>query len=84
MGAGPGRKVLADNCGQRIRRCPSLRYLYACTTEVQSHLYVAFDQGYLDLQAFKSLYNLTLQVKKLISGFMRYLRSQPRTSNVEP
>lgn len=61
-----------------------LGYALRSTTEVQSHLYVALDQGYLDQQKFKSFYDLTLQVKKFISGFMRYLRSRPRTLHVEP
>ena len=60
-----------------------LGYAFRSTTEVQSHLYVAFDQGYLDQQKFEVLYDLTLQVKKLISGFRRSLRSQTRTSNIE-
>lgn len=60
-----------------------LAYALRSTTEGQSHLYVALDQGYIDQHAFESLYDLTVKVKNLISGFIRYLRSQCRTSNVE-
>lgn len=60
-----------------------LSYGLRSATEVQSHLYVALDQGYIDQQGFKSLYDLTLKVKNLLSGFIRYLRSRPRTLNVE-
>jgi len=52
------------------------------TTEVQSHLYVALDQGYIDQEAFTSLYGFTVRVKNLTSGFMLYLRSRSRTSNI--
>jgi len=61
-----------------------LGYAIRSATEVQSHLYVALDQGYLDQQRFTVLYDLTVQVKRLISGFIRYLRSQSRSSNVGP
>ena len=59
-----------------------LGYAVRSTTEVQSHLYVALDQGYIDQEAFTSLYGVTVRVKNLTSGFMRYLRSRSRTSNV--
>jgi four helix bundle protein len=52
-----------------------LSYALRSATEVQSHLYVALDQRYLDQQAFQSLYNLSVEIKNLISGFIRYLRS---------
>jgi len=52
-----------------------LAYALRSTTEVQSHLYVAFDQNYIDQQAFSRLFDLSVQVKNLISGFVRYLRS---------
>jgi four helix bundle protein len=57
-----------------------LSYALQSATEVQSHLYVALDQRYLDQQAFQSLYNLSVEIKNLISGLIRYLRS---SSNVE-
>ena len=53
-----------------------LSYALRSTTEVQSHLYVALDQGYLDQHAFPALYDLSVKVKSIISGFMRYLRSR--------
>ena len=60
-----------------------LGYAVRSATEVQSHLYIALDQGYINQQNFKSLYDLTLKVKNLTSGFVRYLRSGVRTLNVE-
>jgi four helix bundle protein len=59
-----------------------LGYALRSTTEVQSHLYVASDQGYIDKREFKSLYELSVKVKNLISGFLRYLRSRSPTLNV--
>ncbi len=61
-----------------------LHYALRSATEIQSHLYVAVDQGYIDQQEFKSLYELSTKVKSLISGFLRYLRSQSHALNVAP
>jgi len=52
-----------------------LRYGLRSATEVQSHLYVALDQQYIDRDAFDRLYNQAAEVKSLIAGFARYLRS---------
>ena len=51
-----------------------LSYARRSATEVQSHLYVALDQHYISEEVFHQLYDLTSSTKKLISGFMRYLR----------
>jgi four helix bundle protein len=57
-----------------------LGYAFRSTSEVQSHLYVALDQEYLTEQTFDSVFELTMRVKNLIRGFIRYLRSRPRGS----
>jgi len=44
--------------------------------EVQSQLYVALDQNYIDQQKFDSIYSQAEKVSKLNSGFIKYLRSQ--------
>jgi four helix bundle protein len=44
-------------------------------TELQSHLYVGLDRGYLDQKRFDELYKGSNDVKNLISGFLRYLKS---------
>ena len=56
-----------------------LGYALRSGTEIQSHLYVALDQGYVDQRTFDSLRVQTVQVKGLIGGFIRYLRSHPRS-----
>jgi four helix bundle protein len=60
-----------------------LGYALRSATEVQSHLCVALDQRYFGEEKFQSSYDLATKVKNLIRGFIRYLRSGPRTPNVE-
>jgi four helix bundle protein len=43
--------------------------------EVRSDLYVALDQGYLTSDNFKNVYEQSLEVSRLLSGFMSYLRT---------
>jgi len=52
-----------------------LRYALRSATEVQSHLYVAADQGYISKDEFTQLYDQATEVKKLIAGFIRYLKA---------
>jgi four helix bundle protein len=55
-----------------------IRYLtiaQASTVEVQSHLYVALDLGYVAQADFKRLYARTEDVRKLIGGFIHYLKN---------
>ena len=52
-----------------------LRYALRSATEVQSHLYVAADQGYISKDEFTQLYDQGTEVKSLIAGFIRYLKA---------
>ncbi len=47
--------------------------------EVQSQLYVALDQRYINEEKFDELYSKSDEVARLISGFIRYLlnKDQP-------
>jgi four helix bundle protein len=56
-----------------------LSYARRSATEVQSHLYVAIDQSYITKEQFATMYEMTIAVKNLISGFMRYLHSRSKT-----
>jgi len=47
-----------------------LGYALRSGTELQSHLYVALDQGYVDQRTFGSLRERTVLVKSLIGGFI--------------
>ena len=41
--------------------------------EVQSHLYVALDQGYIDQEHFNTIYAQADKTAKIISGLIKYL-----------
>lgn len=47
----------------------------ASASELQSHLYVALDQGYILPLQFEDLYAHLEKIQRLISNFIRYLRS---------
>jgi len=42
--------------------------------EVEAQLYVALDQEYISHNQFKKLFAMTSSTKKLIAGFMNYLK----------
>ena len=48
-------------------------------SEVQSHLYVALDQAYLEAKLFKSLQDESVETKRLMGGFIRYLDGRKKT-----
>ena len=43
--------------------------------ELQSHLYIAVDQGYLEKDQFDELYKELDKVQRKISNFIKYLAS---------
>jgi four helix bundle protein len=45
-------------------------------SEIQSQLYVALDQSYIDHEAFEKIYAQAEKISKMNSGFIKYLRSQ--------
>jgi len=53
-----------------------LNYSYRSASEVQSLLYVAMDQKYILVSTFNELYKLCNQIKGLIGGFIKYLKSE--------
>ncbi len=59
-----------------------LGYSMRSASEVQSHLYVALDQRYIDEREFTALYEKTVAVKGRVRGFIRYLRSEQMTSDI--
>jgi four helix bundle protein len=48
------------------------------TAEVQSQLYVALDQGYINQERFNELYSKSDEVARLLSGFIQYLLKAER------
>ena len=51
-----------------------LNIAHASAAEVQSHLYIALDQKYIDKTIFNKLYNECTEISKMILGFQNYLR----------
>ena len=51
-----------------------LNYAFRSTLEVQSHLYIALDLSYLSKDNFSKINEIAISTKKLIGGFIRYLR----------
>ncbi len=51
-----------------------LGYARRSASEVQSHLYIALDRDYVAEENFDAIYQKAVQAKKLINGFIRYLR----------
>ncbi|MEW6102793.1 MAG: four helix bundle protein, partial [bacterium] len=54
---------------------------HASVAELQSHLYVTFDEKYISEEEFQNIYVSAEEVSRLIQGFSNYLRnSQPLDS----
>jgi len=50
-----------------------LRYSQRSCSEVQSQLYVALDQAYINETQFQKLYKMTAHAKAKVGGFIAYL-----------
>ena len=50
------------------------------SAEVQSHLYIAMDQGYLSKDTFESIYAQADKTGRIISGLSKYLRTKQTKS----
>ena len=60
-----------------------VQYLYiskSSAAEVQSHLYVALDQEYIQETDFRKIYDQAEKVSKLDSAFIKYLDSEIKKS----
>jgi len=51
-----------------------LDYARRSASELQSQLYIALDQDYIDQQQFNRIYRQAVETKRLIGGFTRYLK----------
>ena len=45
--------------------------------EIQSHLYVALDMGYISQENFEKIYDRADKVSRMLSNFIKYLKSNP-------
>jgi four helix bundle protein len=46
--------------------------------EVRSHLYVALDQEYVDQEEYDAIRGVAIEISRMISGLMAYLRQTER------
>jgi four helix bundle protein len=60
-----------------------LGYSRRSASEVQSHLYIALDQGYIIQKEFDAIYDRAVETKRLVGGFIRYLKS-PKSKSLSP
>jgi four helix bundle protein len=63
-----------------------LRYAKRSCTEVQSELYLAFDEEYISMDEFNDLYEQARRTRATIYGFIKYLKKyeENKTTNREP
>jgi len=52
-----------------------LRYAKRSCSEVQSELYVALDEGYINTDEFKDTYEQAGRTRAAIRGFINYLKT---------
>ena len=52
-----------------------LNYSFRSASEIQSLLYAALDQDYISKDEFQIVFDQCTTVKKLIGGFIRYLKN---------
>lgn len=56
-----------------------LYYALRSASELQSHFYIAQDQGYVTQSQFAEAYEEASKVKSMIFGFIDYLRTHKKT-----
>jgi four helix bundle protein len=83
--SGAAISVMANIAEGFVRRSDKefVQFLFiamSSAAEVQSHLYVALDQEYMDQQTFKSIYTQADKTCRIISGLITYLRSKSTRS----
>jgi four helix bundle protein len=64
-----------------------LNHSFGSSSEVQSLLFIAFDIGYISKVEFEQLNNRLEKIRKLIGGFIKYLKNplnESSTKNKEP
>lgn len=66
------------DAGQSSEFIPFLKYARRSASEVQSESYLALDRKYIDQTQFEVVYAQATSTKKLINGFIAYLRQAPK------
>ena len=62
--------------GSDAEFCRFLNMAKRPATEVQSHLYAALDDVYISQAQFTEIYDLAAETKRVVGGFIRYLRNK--------
>ena len=57
-----------------------LAYSLSSVSEVKSHIYIALDQNYITSEQFRTIFLQAEKVSKMLTGFMKYLRSLGQAS----
>ena len=67
---------IAEGFGRKSKKefANFLNISHASAAELQSQLYIALDQKYIDKSLFENLYNECTEISKMILGFQNYLR----------
>ncbi|MCF7807940.1 MAG: four helix bundle protein [Candidatus Marinimicrobia bacterium] len=72
---------IAEGYGRKSRKefAYFLNIAHGSAAELQSHLYIALDLGYIDKDSFDHLYAETEEISKMILGLQNYLRKLVRS-----
>jgi len=67
---------ISEGFGRRSKKefANFLNIAHGSAAELQSHLYIALDLGYIDSTTFDQLYQDCGEISKMILGFQNYLR----------
>ena len=67
---------IAEGFGRRSKKkfANFLNIAHGSAAELQSHLYIALDLGYIEPESFNELYLKCEEISKMILGFQNYLR----------
>lgn len=69
---------IAEGCGRHTNK-ETLRFLFIARGslyELETHLYLALDQSFINSQQFKSIDYKVKECMQLLSGFIRYYRNR--------
>ena len=58
-----------------------LPYAKGSCGQLRYHMYVALDQEYINDEVFVSITDKTIELSKMIAGFMKYLQKSPFKGN---
>ena len=77
--------VMANIAEGFVRRSSKefIQFLFVAMSsaaEVQSHMYIAVDQGYVSKDTFESIYDQANKTARITSGLIKYLRTKQTSS----